>query len=205
MEQAILTSSAILAYVLLMQYGRRRFSWRAWLPAVAGIPIAAAVYLSRAPAHRYDVYLYLVAAAAGCGFGALASAATGVERDAGAGRLYTRCGPAFAATWAIATGTRVAFIWALQDAPWFAHTAGPFLRDHQIGRSAIAAAFVLMAVIMYGLRFAVIAVRARQMPRPGAQAGMSGREGHGAVADDRGMAGDDDLGDPAVLFVRRPL
>jgi len=52
------------------------------------------------------------------------------------------------------------------DAPWFAHTAGPFLRDHQIGRSAIAAAFVLMAVIMYGLRFAVIAVRVRQMPRP---------------------------------------
>jgi len=168
MEQAILTSSAILAYVLLTQYGRRRFSWRTWLPAVAGIPIAAAVYLSRAPTHRYDVYLYLVAAAAGCGFGALASATTGVERDAGAGRLYTRCGPAFAATWAVATGTRVAFIWALQDAPWFAHTAGPFLRDHQIGRSAIAAAFVLMAVIMYGLRFAAIAVRARQMPRPGA-------------------------------------
>ena len=37
------------------------------------------------------------------------------------------------------------------------------------------------------------------------QAGMSGRECHGAVADDRGMAADDDLGDPAVLFVRRAL
>jgi hypothetical protein len=157
-----------LAYVLLTQYGRRRFSWRTWLPAVVGIPIAAAVYLARAPADRYDVYLYLVAAVAGFGFGALASATTGVDRDAGTGRLYTRCGPAFAATWAIAMGTRVAFIWALQDAPWFAHTAGPFLRDHQIGRSAIAASFVLMAVIMYGLRFAVIAVRARQLSRLGA-------------------------------------
>ena len=168
MSQAILTSSAILAYVLLTQYGRRRFSWRTWLPAIIGIPLAAAVYLSRAPAHRYDVYLYLVAAAAGCGFGALAAATTGVERDPAVGWLYTRSGPAFTATWAIATGTRVAFIWALQDAPWFAHTAGPFLRDHQIGRSAIAAAFVLMAVTMYGLRFAVIAVRARQLPRPAA-------------------------------------
>jgi hypothetical protein len=168
MKQAILTSSAILAYVLLTHYGRHRFSWRAWLPAIIATPIAAAVYLSRAPAHRYEVYLYLVAAAAGCGFGALATATTGVERDLGAGRLYTRCGPAFAATWALAMGTRVAFIWALQDVPWFAHTAGPFLRDHQIGRSAIAAAFVLMAVTMYGLRFAVIAVRARQVPRPGA-------------------------------------
>jgi hypothetical protein len=99
-----------------------------------------------------------------------------VERDSGAGRLYTRCGPAFAATWAIAVGTRVAFIWALQDVPWFAHTAGPFIRDHQIGRSAIAAAFVLMAVTMYGLRFAVIAVRARQLPRTGAasRAGNAG-------------------------------
>ncbi len=74
-------------------------------------------------------------------------------------------------------GTRVAFIWALQDVPWFAHAAGPFLRDHQIGRSAIAAAFVLMAVIMYGLRFAVIAVRARQLPRPGA-VGRTGTPAH---------------------------
>jgi hypothetical protein len=168
MQQAILTSSAILAYVLLTQYGRRRFSWQRWLPAIIAIPIAAAVYLSRAPAHRYDVYLYLVAAVTGCGFGALATATTGVGRDPGAGRLYTRCGPAFAATWAIAMGTRVAFIWALQDVPWFAHAAGPFIREHQIGRSAIAAAFVLMAVTMYGLRFVVIAVRARQLPRPGA-------------------------------------
>ena len=91
MQQAILTSSAILAYVLLTQYGRRGFSWRTWLPAVIGIPIAAAVYLSRTPAHRYDVYLYLVAAAVGCGFGALATVTTGVERDPGAG-----CTPAAA-------------------------------------------------------------------------------------------------------------
>jgi hypothetical protein len=176
MRQAILASSAILAYVLLTQYGRRRFSWRTWLPAIIAIPVAAAVYLSRAPANRYDVYLYVAAAAAGCGFGALASATTGVERDPGTGRLYTRSGPAFAATWAIAMGTRVAFIWALQDVPWFAHTAGPFLRDHQIGRSAIAAAFVLMAVTMYGFRFAVIAVKARQLPRPRA-AGRTGNPG----------------------------
>ena len=83
------------------------------------------------------------------------------------GLLYTRCGPAFAAVWAITLGIRVAFIWALQDVPWFTRTAGTFIRDHQIGRSAIAAAFVLMAVAMYGLRFAVIAVRARQAPRAG--------------------------------------
>jgi drug/metabolite transporter (DMT)-like permease len=176
MQQAILTSSAILAYVLLTQYERRRFSWPRWLPAIIAIPVAAAVYLSRAPAHRYDIYLYLVGAAAGCGFGALAAATTRVEQDPGAGRLYTRCGPAFAATWATAMGTRVAFIWALQDVPWFAHTAGPFLRDHQIGRSAIAAAFVLMAVTMYGLRFAVIAVRARQLPSPG-HTGQPGNPG----------------------------
>ena len=163
MRQAILTSSAILACVLLMQYGRRRFSWRTWLPAIIAIPIAAAVHLSRAPTDSYDVYLCLVAVAADCGFGALATASTGLERDPEAGWLYTRCGPAFAATWAIAMGTRVAVVWALRDAPWFAHTAGSFLRGHQIGRGAIAAAFVLIAVIMYGLRFAVTAVRARQL------------------------------------------
>jgi hypothetical protein len=166
MRQAIIISSAFLVYVLLTQYGRRGFSWPRWLPAVAAIPVAAAVYLSRAPAHRYDIYLYLAAAAIGCGFGTLASATTGVERDQGTGRLYTRCGPAFAAIWAVAMGTRVAFVWALQDVPWFAHSAGRFIRDHQIDRSAIAAAFVLMAVTMYGLRFAVIAARARRLPFP---------------------------------------
>lgn len=165
MQQAILTSSVILAYVLLTQYGRRRLSWHRWLPAVILIPVAAVAYLSRAPTQRYDIYAYLVAAAAGCLCGALAAAATSVDRDQRTGRLYTRCGPAFAAVWAIALGTRVAFIWALQDAPWFSRIAGTFIRDHQIGRSAIAAAFVLMAVVMYGLRFAVIAVRARQAPR----------------------------------------
>ena len=52
-----------------------------------------AVYLSRVlPAHGYDIYLYLVAAATSCGFGALASATTGVERDPWVDRLYTRCG-----------------------------------------------------------------------------------------------------------------
>ena len=158
MKQAIIISSAILAYVLLTQYGQRRFSWQRSLPAIIGIPIAVAVYLSRAPGHRYDVYLYLVAAAIGCGFGALTTATTSLERDPGTGRLYANCGLAFAAIWAIAMGTRVALIWALQDVPWFAHAAGPFIRDHQIGRNAIAAAFVLMAVTMYGLRFAVIAV-----------------------------------------------
>jgi hypothetical protein len=178
MRQAIIISSAILAYVLLTQYGRRIFAWHRWLPAIIAIPVAAAVYLSRAPASRYDIYLYLVAAAVGCGFGALAVATTALERDPGTGRLYTRCGLAFAATWAIAMGTRVAFIWALQDVPWFAHTAGPFLRDHQVGRGAIAAAFVLTAVIMYGLRFAVLAVRARQ-PEAGAdRAGNPGPDAH---------------------------
>jgi hypothetical protein len=174
MEQAILAGSAILGYVLLTQYGRRGFSWRTWLPAAIGIPVAAAVYLSRAPTYRYDVYFYLAAAAVGCGFGVLSSATTGMERDRGTGRLYTRCGPAFAATWAIAMGTRVALIWVLQDAPWGRHTAAPFLADHQIGRSAIAAAFVLMAVIMYGLRFAVIALSARQLPAPALPSGAIG-------------------------------
>src|SRR5437660_2020 len=129
MRQAILLSSAILAYVLLTQYGRRRFSWRMWLTAIVGIPVAAAVYLTRAPDHPDDIYLYLASAAVGGGFGVVASATTRVDRDQETGRLYTRCGPAFAATWTVALGTRIALVWALQDVPWFANTAGSFLRD----------------------------------------------------------------------------
>lgn len=168
MQQAILTSSVILAYVLITQYGRRSLSWQRWLPAVILIPVAAVVYLSRAPMQRYDIYAYLAAAAAGCLCGALAAAVTSVEPDQRTGRLYTRAGPAFAAVWAITLGTRVAFVWTLQDVPWFTRNAGTYIRDHQIGRSAIAAAFVLMAIVMYGLRFAMIAVKARQAHRAGA-------------------------------------
>jgi hypothetical protein len=190
MRQAILLSSAILAYVLLTQYGRRRFSWRMWLTAIVGIPVAAAVYLTRAPGHPDDICLYLASAAVGGAFGAAASAATRVERDKETGRLYTRCGPAFAATWTVALGTRVALVWALQDVPWFAKTAGSFLRDHQIGRSAIAAAFVLMAVTMYGLRIAVIAVRARKLAaRQGAQDGRPGRAWRLTVGRSRSILG----------------
>ena len=177
MRQAILLSAAILGYVLLTQYGRRRLSWRGWLSAVIGIPVAAAIYLARAPGHLDDVYLYLASAAVGIGFGTLASLATGVERDRETGQLYTRCGAAFAVAWTAALGTRVAFIWALRDVPWFAGTAGPFIRDHQIGRDAIAAAFVLMAVTMYGLRFAVIALRARRLPVQARRAGQAGGRG----------------------------
>jgi hypothetical protein len=137
------------------------------------------VYLSRAPAGRYDICLYLVAAAVGCGFGALATAATAVERDSADGQAYTRCGLAYAVTWTAAMATMVTLIRALRSAPWFAHTARTFLRDHQLGRSATAAAFVLTAVIMYGVRFAVIAVRARQLPGPGAgRASNLGPRGH---------------------------
>ena len=165
MQQATVISAAILVYILVTQYGRRRLSWPRLLPAIAGIPVATVVYLAKAPGHAYDVYLYLVAAAVGGAFGALATVTTRLERDPATGRLYTRSGLAYAATWAVALGTRVALVWALQDWTWFQHAAGPFLRDHQIGRDAIAAAFVLMAVTMYGLRYAAIAVQARRLPR----------------------------------------
>jgi hypothetical protein len=165
MQQAILISAAILVYILVTQYGRRRLSWLRLLPAIVGIPVATVIYLAKAPGHSYDVYLYLVAAAVGCAFGALTTVTTRLERDRGNGRLYTRSGLAYAATWAVAMGTRVALIWALQDWAWFQHAAGPFMRDHEIGRDAIAAAFVLMAVTMYGFRYAAIAVQARRLPR----------------------------------------
>ena len=168
MRQAILISSAILVYILVTQYGRRRLSWLRLMPAIAGIPVATVVYLTKAPTQSYDGYLYLTAATVGCAFGVLATITTGLERDPETGRLYARSGLAYAATWAVAMGTRVAVIWALLDWPWFRQAAGPFLRDHQIGPDAIAAAFVLMAVTMFGFRYAAIAVRARRLPRPSA-------------------------------------
>lgn len=167
MQQAITASALILGYVLLTQYGRRRFSWHKWLPPALAIPVIAVIYLRTAPRTGADLGLYGVAILIGALFGLLATWTTRLERDAHTRRLYTRCGLAFALTWLIALGSRVVFVWALQDNPTTRRAVSTFMVDHHIVRDAIAPSFVLIALTMFTIRLVVLAVQARHVSPQG--------------------------------------
>jgi hypothetical protein len=164
MKQAMLASALILMYVLITQYGRRKFSWHTWLPPLLGIPAIGVIYLRTAPMTQADLVLDALGIGAGTVFGLLAARSTRLERDARTLRIYTRCGIAFVVTWIVALGSRVAFVWGLEDDAAFRKTVGTFMQNHHIGRDAIAPAFVLIALTMFSIRLAALAVKIRQLP-----------------------------------------
>lgn len=128
-----------------------------------GIPVIGVIYLRTAPMTHADLVLYAAAIGIGAAFGVLATRTTRLERDPHTRRLYTRCGIAFALTWLVALGSRVAFVWALQDSTAVRQDVGDFMHNHQIVRDAIAPTFVLIALSMFALRLAVLGVQARRL------------------------------------------
>jgi len=164
MKQALVTSGVILAYVLITQYGRRRYAWHKWVPPLLAIPAIGVGYLRAAPMTAADLVLYGFGVAIGAAFGVLATRSTRLERDASTLRIYTRCGIAFAVTWLVALGSRVAFVAAVQDDAAFRQGVATFMRIHHIGRDTIAPTFVLIALTMFTIRLAALALKVRQLP-----------------------------------------
>lgn len=166
MRQAVVISAAILGYVLLTNYGRRRFTWHKWAPLLLAIPPIGVAYLRTAPATAADLFIYTFAVVIGGAFGLAATATTGLDHDRATGRLYTRCGLAFAVTWVIALGSRVALISALQNNPGFRRAAGRFMAAHAITTDVIAPTFVLLALAMFTVRTLALLLRARRVNSP---------------------------------------
>lgn len=180
MRQTVLISAAILSYVLLTNYGRRRFTWHKWAPLLLAIPAIGVAYLHAAPATDADLLIYATAGVVGAAFGVAANLATGLDRDSASGRLYTRCGVAFATTWVIALGSRIGLVWALQDDPGFRRAAGGFMAGHAITTDVIAPTFVLLALAMFTARTLALLLRAR---RPTPHPPLSRAAGHGRVTE----------------------
>ncbi len=101
-----------------------QFAWHKWLPPLLGIPAIGVIYLRTAPMTLADLVLYAAAIGIGAVFGVLATRTTRLERDPRTRRLYTRCGVAFALTWLVALGSRVAFVWLCRTARPFVRTSG---------------------------------------------------------------------------------
>jgi hypothetical protein len=168
--QAALISGAIFAVVMTSQYGRRAFTARSLIRPVAMIAAFGYFYLKGMPFGSHgDLAAYGVAVVLGLLFGAAATVATRVERDAD-GTIKTVCGPAFAGIWLLAVVLRLGFIWTVDNVEVAREHFGTFMFAHQISLDAIAPFFVIWALTMVISRVAVLAGRASALRNEAADA-----------------------------------
>ncbi|MFJ2958071.1 hypothetical protein [Streptomyces sp. NPDC087270] len=164
MEQALAISGGIFGLMLLTQYGRRKYDRHKVLMPLVSVSVIGYFYLRGAPTHTVDLVVYLVGAAVGVVCGGIATLTTGVERDRGSGRVYTRCGAGFVAIWSVVVALRVAFIYLSEHDAWFRGHLVTFMTDHRIVEDAIAPFFVLMALAMVLSRVLLVLARVRALP-----------------------------------------
>jgi len=156
---ALVISGSIFAVMMVSQYGRRAYTARKVLIPVVAVAGFGYEYLWDVPTSGNAIWLYVVGIAVGTVFAALATATTGVEKDPGTNRLYTRTGVGFVVTWLIAMALRVGFVWGVDNNAAFRQHVGIFMLNHQLVQDSIAPFFVLMALTTVIVR--VVAVRVR--------------------------------------------
>lgn len=165
LEQSLLIGGSIFVVMMASQYGRRDYTWHKVVMPVASCAVFAYFYLKDAPTMSVDFVVYAVGGLIGLVFGVWASVATGVERDARDGKVYTRCGAGFALAFLTCLALRVAFIASAQHVGPFRDRLGAFMFDHKIVVDAIPPFFVIMACAMVVSRVAFIAGRVAALPQ----------------------------------------
>jgi len=159
MQQALTVSGLIFGIVMMSQYGRREYNWHRVLLPLSSTATVGYFYLKGMPIQAVDWVVYGVGALVGLAFGLVASATTGLDRDATDGRTYTRCGTWFLTTWLAAVALRIGFVYAAEHNTWFHQHLGGFLTEHDIITDAIAPFFVIMALAMVLTRVVLIGLR----------------------------------------------
>jgi hypothetical protein len=161
-------SFGLLALIFSTNLGARALTRRRFTLPLIAVAIAASTYLRAVPTTGNDLTFVVLAALAGVAFGAVAGLLSRVDRDA-RGRLVTRAGAAFAATWIVAVGGRVLFGYGATH--WWKSAVIRFSIQHQLTGPAYTSAFVLMALTMVLARLAVIGFQVAAFTRrPGALA-----------------------------------
>ncbi|WP_427174735.1 hypothetical protein [Arthrobacter sp. 92] len=164
MQEALIVGAVFFGYMMLTQFGRRRWTWHKWLPPVVAIPVFVGIYFAKAPHTWQDVLAYAACGVLGLAFGVLAIVFTKMYRSGTDGRLYTLCGVGFAVTWLVAMGLRVGFVWALQNIDPFRTGFGRFMVENDIAKDAIAPCFVILPCVMISVRIIALGLRARRFP-----------------------------------------
>lgn len=160
----LLIAVAIVGSVLL-QFGERRLAlWRLLLP-LAIVGYFGVKYLNGFPTAGHDLIFEFSGAAIGIVTGVIAAVLMGVRRDA-QGNILVSAGILYAAFWIVVFGARIAFAYAATNSTDFARQIGTFSYQFGItGAAAWTAFFILQAVLMVGVRTAVVAGRAYLAPR----------------------------------------
>ena len=149
---------------VLLQFGDHRLAlWRLISP-VAIVAFVGVKYLTGFPTAGTDLIFELSGAAIGIITGLVAAVLMGVGRDT-RGNVIVSAGIAYAAFWIVVFGARIAFAYAATNSANFARQLGIFSYQHGItGAAAWTAFFILQAILMVGVRTAVVAGRAYLNP-----------------------------------------
>lgn len=161
--QALVISGSIFAVMMWTQLGRREYSAHKVLIPVVSVAVFGYAYLRHAPTATQDLRLYGVGIAIGLVFAVLATRSTAVERDITTGKVMTRTGAAFVATWLVAVAIRVGFVWSVENVDVVRNHVGTFMMGHQILETAIPPFFVLMALTTVIARVIAVRVRANRV------------------------------------------
>jgi hypothetical protein len=163
-KEALIFGAVFFGYMMLTQFGRRRWTWHKWLPPVVAIPVFVTIYFAKAPHTWQDILAYAACGVLGLAFGGLTIVFTKMYRSETNRRLYTLCGIGFAATWLAAMGLRIGFVWALQNVDPFRTGFGRFMAENDIAKDAIAPCFVILPCMMITVRIIALGLRARRFP-----------------------------------------
>jgi hypothetical protein len=160
----ILIAAAIIGSMAL-QFGDHPGTLRrliAPLVIIAGLSI---YYLKAIPTAGNDGLFALSGVILGLGFGLAAAVLMRVRRD-GAGRAILSAGLPYIALWVAVFGARIAFALVATNRPATLSQLFTYAYQHGITAEGWTAFFMLQAIVMVGVRTAVVGARVLMTRRP---------------------------------------
>jgi hypothetical protein len=160
MGSALIFAAAMLAMVLISQFGRRRFGVHSVVLPLGIIAFVCFQYLHGIPTNAASLAFVAAGALIGIGIGFALLATIRVERD-GSGKGYTRAGLGYLAIWVALLAARLGFVYEIRHSRSFAHGVGTFSMNLHVAPSAWVPFFILMAIAPVLVRSIGVAVRLR--------------------------------------------
>ena len=152
---------AVLLVVLESDLGTRKVTkLRVLRPVITSAAIVP-FFLGQLATSGYGLVLELAGIAAGLSLGLLVSNFMPVQEGVAKGRrcAKSRAGIAYALTWVVVVGARIAFSYGSEHV--FGRQLGEWMAAHFVSQSALTDALIFMAVVMMLTRTALLQIRAR--------------------------------------------
>lgn len=164
LTKALIVNSLVLFAVLEADLGPARKVSRLRLlrPLLMSASIVP-LFLAAVATRGTGLALEIGGGVAGALLGVTAAGLMSVRRDSSTGRVVTRAGAAYAATWIAVIAARSCFSIGAID--WFNHPLATWMASHQVTGAAITDTLIIMAVAMTLARTLGLAARANEIRR----------------------------------------